>query len=582
MKKWGIVLGILSLFFLSGRVCAGSNYFSPADGTVFPTATYKIVLRWISKPGFMYAVRVMDHTNAIVRMEGNNCPPGDQYYACVNGLPDGTASFVVRVSPGHEYSWWLHEYEEGYPWTTPIGFPRFSVQRTLLEPPDGESFFGFVYRTWENLDPAYGDTRLFPERYTDSIQQELGGRIPLLISAAAPFQETNGIFVPFAQIQREIEQFEAVTGRGVIPQVRFLSQTGWDNGSPGYSGITVRDVTEGRMDEYIRSYARDVAAYGRPIFMLPLCGEFNGTWWRSCSPDANSVLTKEDFVRAWQRVVDIFRGEGATNVAWLWVAISFPSGADSSRIDDVSGYYPGNAYVDWVGVDHYDFGPPSNMDGMVGFARERGKPVFVAEWGVRHSSSSLKPYEQEQWLRDMFRYFNEHPEIKAHLYFNMSGPESMNLANNVFLYDGRVNYRPNVNDSDHRLIAESGANFRGTFAGGVAGSRYRDGNSLAPVLLSPAHGVVFPAGTHSIKLIWNAMPGSRYALRVVDHTDSGARTEFVCPAPEVYVCAGVFTATSFVIPVNAGHEYSWWVHAVDEAGRWSEIPVFPHFSVSAK
>ena len=66
----------------------------------------------------------------------------------------------------------------------------------------------------------------------------------------------------------------------------------------------------------------------------------------------------------------------------------------------------------------------------------------------------------------MFDYFESHPAIKAINYFNYnSRPDTASpgmRSRAVYLYGGQVNYLPNVNDDDYRLLAESGAHFRGT------------------------------------------------------------------------------------------------------------------------
>ncbi|MBU6414831.1 hypothetical protein KGQ34_01115 [Patescibacteria group bacterium] len=236
--------------------------------------------------------------------------------------------------------------------------------------------------------------------------------------------------------------------------------------------------------------------------MRLICGEFNGNWWRNCSPRANPVLTKQDFIDAWRRVVDIFRQEDATNVAWVWTPNSFPPPPADWGIDtDLENYYPGDNYVDWVGVDHYVYGPPSWMDPEYNFAVVHNKPFFLAEWGVRFNTN-LTPSQQQQWLNDMFDYFESHQKIKSIVYFNynMNGPAQWNPgANHAWLYNNQVNYVPNVNNSDSRLLAESGANFRGTFATRIGNPRYVSnlvGSSTDN--LNPTVSVAFPANNATI------------------------------------------------------------------------------------
>jgi beta-mannanase len=205
----------------------------------------------------------------------------------------------------------------------------------------------------------------------------------------------------------------------------------------------------------------------------------------NCSPRANRALKASNFVRAWRRVVDIFKAEGVTNVSWVWNMNTFPPApADWGIDDDLGDYYPGDRYVDWISFDHYDYGNPADphhqvmnvsswLDPITRFATRHNKPVMIAEFGVRHGASSLTPHEQEAWLSAMFDYIDDHQRIKAIVYFNYNMNHYLSTAGHVFLYDDQVNYVPNVNDSDHRLIADSGTTLRQTFARRIGEQRYR-------------------------------------------------------------------------------------------------------------
>ena len=76
----------------------------------------------------------------------------------------------------------------------------------------------------------------------------------------------------------------------------------------------------------------------------------------------------------------------------------------------------------------------------------------------------------------MFDFFDSHNAVKAISYFNYDNRPGMGKpidpARVVYLYGGRVNYQANVNDDDHRLLADSGAGFRSTFSTRIGSSRY--------------------------------------------------------------------------------------------------------------
>jgi len=264
-----------------------------------------------------------------------------------------------------------------------------------------------------------------------------------------------------------------VGGRGLMFLDWNLTQTTAVNG-----GITVREVATGSLDRYIRGYARDVRAYGLPIQILLFNGEFNGDWWYAVSPRANPSLSTADFVKAWRRVVNIFRAVGASNVSWAWVVNGYPSDpSQQPQIDrDIGSYYPGDEYVDWVGADVYDVGTPNWLDGPYAFAVAHSKPVWIGEFGIRHEWSILTPVQQRAWLEAMFDYFESHSAIKAVSYFNLNNRGAAthvkwDPSRDVFLYDGHVRYTPDLNDHDSRLLA-GGPAIRAIFARRIASERY--------------------------------------------------------------------------------------------------------------
>jgi hypothetical protein len=354
---------------------------------------------------------------------------------------------------------------------------RASSLTRLVPLPDGQANFGFTFRLFDTTDPLWGDTRPFAERMRDSIQNELAGKTPTFVKVWTPWQrpdQPGKPFVPFSDALRDISTVRGVVGeRGLLHLDWNLTSSTAVNG-----GLTVREIRKGAADAYIRSYARDVRGYGKPVLMTLFNGEFNGSWWWAVSPRANRSLSTGDFVQAWRRVVDIFHAVGASNVSWAWVVNSYP--ADPSLqpgIDaNIGAYYPGNDYVDWVGVDVYDVGTPSWVDGPYAFAAGHGKPVFIGEFGIRHEWSGLTALQQRAWLEAIFDYFEGHPAVKAISYFNYCNRASATRvtwdpARSVYLYDGKVNYTPDVNDHDHRLLA-GGPETQALFARRISSSRY--------------------------------------------------------------------------------------------------------------
>ncbi|MER7682189.1 glycosyl hydrolase [Streptomyces sp. NPDC096934] len=160
------------------------------------------------------------------------------------------------------------------------------------------------------------------------------------------------------------------------------------------SDTSLGDIAKGGSDVYIRRLASQVAAYKGPL-ALSFAGEMNGPW-NSWGPRHTRPA---DFVAAWKRLHDIFTARGVDNVIWVWS----PHVTDSGTTAELRPYYPGDGYVDWVGLIGY-YGP---IDGVAfsslftptlrEIAAFSAKPVLLTETGVAESK------DKEAHIRDLFR-----------------------------------------------------------------------------------------------------------------------------------------------------------------------------------
>ncbi|OIJ63509.1 glycoside hydrolase family 26 protein [Streptomyces mangrovisoli] len=154
------------------------------------------------------------------------------------------------------------------------------------------------------------------------------------------------------------------------------------------------DIAAGKDDAYIRRLAGQIASYDGPL-ALSFAGEMNGPW-NSWGPEHTKAA---DFVAAWKHLHDVFDAQGVTNVIWVWT----PHVVDSGTTAKLRPYYPGDDYVDWVGLIGY-YGP---IDGVAfsslftptlrEIARFSDKPVLIAETGVAQSA------QKEADIRDLFQ-----------------------------------------------------------------------------------------------------------------------------------------------------------------------------------
>ena len=143
------------------------------------------------------------------------------------------------------------------------------------------------------------------------------------------------------------DPFPGVAEKADAAQGRTPMDTWW--------GIDPRKIVNGSQDALIRARAKAVAAYGKPMF-LRWGAEMNGDWY---AWSGTAVGNKPSvFVAAWRHIHDVFASEGVRNVAWVWApnADSHPGGTSTTSWNSWRSYYPGDAYVDWVGIDGYNWG----------------------------------------------------------------------------------------------------------------------------------------------------------------------------------------------------------------------------------
>ena len=157
--------------------------------------------------------------------------------------------------------------------------------------------------------------------------------------------------------------------------------------------ISLASIASGQYDDYLRSYAGQVKAFGRQI-VLSFGHEMNGDWYswgyRKTPPAV--------FVSAWRHVVNIFRSVGANNVIWLWTVNIVNKNVP---IPDPSQWWPGKSYVNWVGIDGYYYTPAQTFAQVFGptivDVRElTTAPILVAETGASLAAG------QQAKINDLF------------------------------------------------------------------------------------------------------------------------------------------------------------------------------------
>lgn len=203
--------------------------------------------------------------------------------------------------------------------------------------------------------------------------------------------------------------------------------------------IPYPDILSGSCDAYIRQFAIDLSA--RPErFLIRFANEMNvdaSAWW-----PGHFGLGPDVYISAYRHVYNVFmdtqRAAGHVNAEWVWAPNYFSSPAVSWNL--LHNYYPGDQYVDWIGLSGYNWHPWLNepyrtfsqtfgeVDGsnvyyssflpgvLYDLACHYAKPQLIAEYGTVTDQTNLNL--KTGWITDAVNRLPNYPFLRGAFWYN--------------------------------------------------------------------------------------------------------------------------------------------------------------------
>ena len=253
--------------------------------------------------------------------------------------------------------------------------------------------------------------------------------------AASGLPWASGVFSHDAQRTRD---FEASRGREVEVLAVFPTRDSWDAlfdtwwmsesaVPPGFRGTlnvglplfpsdgSMEEAASGAYDEHWRHMGELIASRYPDAWVRP-GWEFNiPNWPWSANPD-----NAAQFVEAFRRASTGLR-QGGSGLRIVWN----PNEGRGGSLPDAAVAYPGDEYVDAIGIDAYDWYPAyrgggwqehrtkdQGWDHWGDFARSRGKLFAVPEWGVM-TGSSASGGDNPEYVTAVLGWMAENADIMA-------------------------------------------------------------------------------------------------------------------------------------------------------------------------
>ncbi len=172
---------------------------------------------------------------------------------------------------------------------------------------------------------------------------------------------------------------------------------------------SLQAIAQGQSDAYITRFATAVRTLNLPV-AISFGHEMNGNWY----PWGTGQTTAAEFVAAWRHIHDLFIQAGAGNVIWVWnpnVILAAPE-------IPLEPYWPGDAYVDWVGITGYfPTSGPETFASLYGttiaeIKQFTAKPLIIAETSVETGPAEV------QATHSLVAGVMHHPRVLGFIWFD--------------------------------------------------------------------------------------------------------------------------------------------------------------------
>lgn len=255
----------------------------------------------------------------------------------------------------------------------------------------------------------------------------------------------DGIKFPFGEVEETINA-------GRIPFIRMMPRSDWREGEldPRYS---LERIINGEYDDSLKIWFGNARDVGSPL-LVSFGTEANGNWF-PWSGIINGGPWR--FAEAYRHVINLSREVGATNITWFFHmnGIVWPK----EDWNQYSNYYPGDDYIDWIGVSIYGAQVPgeyarlftSTLDEIYDELKSVSatKPLAILEFATIESGTGNTKAE---WINDAVGNIKNgnFPRIKAiswwhsNFYQRDGGLSDMRLDSSPEALEA---YRFQINDS---------------------------------------------------------------------------------------------------------------------------------------
>jgi len=206
--------------------------------------------------------------------------------------------------------------------------------------------------------------------------------------------------------------------------VLSMSMAGPDDMPQPEYDKAMQQCARGEFDDEWRTFASNATSSGRSgkNTVVSLAHEFNGTWF----PWNPGTVGLETWTACWRNVYTAIKSASDLRVVWVMSASSITKKGGDYAVDSAWDAYPGDAYVDIIGVNRYDFsmlgertltdwkktcGNKQDLCDAADYARKHNKTIAVPEWSVERGEYGYG--DNPTFIAFMYKFFSDNRDVLA-------------------------------------------------------------------------------------------------------------------------------------------------------------------------
>lgn len=352
-------------------------------------------------------------------------PNDKNYYICLE-IPQGSSVYTVFVKssvPIESYRYLAEHFSVFAPTAAP--YMRSSAAVDLETRGWNDETLAFYLRyfgadselTWGIFEP---DTANFSYNQIDYYRNYFDYDFPIWLN----YSEVENTY----KHPNLKNRLDAAYAHGAVLELTLQTRAA--------EGNLVYSILNGNYDAFLYDYAKVIAEHGHPV-MFRLFNEMNGDWcpYSSYNTSKDTMVFKE----VYQYVYNIFEETGANaNTIWVWNpnSVSFPNFDWNHPLM----YYPGDDYVDVVGMTAYNTGNYYPGETWREFdALYRGMYYNYCSWFkqpfmITEFASATAGGNKARWIENMFSSIDEFERIKVAIWWDGCDWDAHgNIARSYFL-----------------------------------------------------------------------------------------------------------------------------------------------------